>query len=264
MQGELMKVLVELKKIAKHRKKSRSLEYVFYKENEQKLRKYPYFDKCLSDNKDFRIIQSNIIIRGLINKEIIDKKIIEYKNECITKNKKPNSKELKGIINDAIVDLPYLNDKNNHRIYIPFFSKALNVIYLDEPIKLLNYPYDELLNDFSSSVIDAFETYNYELYDSYFSKMIRSVSDKTSMAFFNVDDYFIYVIDNQGRLDLIIYTFDKYIAEINVKDFIKRVNNLMTVFYKNDRMEFIKALYIERFISLRTYKKILGKLRQEK
>ena len=124
--------------------------------------------------------------------------------------------------------------------------------------------YNELLNDFSSSVIDAFETYNYELYDSYFSKMIRSVSDKTSMAFFNVDDYFIYVIDNQGRLDLIIYTFDKYIPEINVKDFIKRVNNLMTVFYKNDRMEFIKALYMERFISLRTYKKILGKLRQEK
>lgn len=252
-----MRVLLELEKVSKHRSKFRSLEYIFFKENEHILHKYPALEKIITKDKKFYMIQANIIIRGLINKEIIDNVITDYKSKCLEKNIKPNALELKNAINDAIVDLPYFSDKNGHRIYMPFFSKALNVIYVDEPIKLLNYPYDELISDFSSSIIDAFEVYNYDLYNSFFSHMIPITSDNTSTAFFSVDDYYIYVIDKQGRLDLIIYTFDKYLSEINVTDFMKRAKKLMKAFYQNDRLKFIKSLYEERFISLKTYKNIL-------
>lgn len=258
-----MKVLHELERVSKHRKKSRSLEYIFYKDNEYILKKYPFIAKIITKDKKFYKTQANIIIRGLINKEIIDKEIINYKNKCIEKNKIPNANELKNAINDAIVDLPYFSDKNGHRIYMPFFSKALNVIYVDEPIKLLNYPYDELIDDFSASIIDAFEVYNYELYNSFFSYMVEIIGDNTSKAFFNVNDYNIYVIDKQGRLDLIIYTFDKYLSEINVTDFMKRATKLMKVFYKNDRLRFIDALYEEKFISQKVYKNILGKVKND-
>ena len=125
-----MKVLHELERVSKHRKKSRSLEYIFYKDNEYILKKYPFLEKIITKDKKFYKIQANIIIRGLLNKEIIDKEIINYKNKCLEKNKKPNANELKNIINDVIVDLPYFSDKNGHRIYMPFFSKALNVIYV--------------------------------------------------------------------------------------------------------------------------------------
>jgi len=253
-----MQSLKILDRNKKRRRKSRSLEYIFYREHENYLRKYPYFNKYFDSSHQFALLQSNIIIRGLMNKEIIDEAINNYKKSCLENNKKPVANELKNVVNDAIRDLPYINDEHNHRIYLPFFTKALNVIYVDEPIRLLSYPYANLLEDFSSSIIDAFETYNYSLYDSYFSKMIRSCGDQTSWAFFNVDDYCIYVINSQGRLDACIATYDKYLANFDVRFVMERVNKVMEKFFHSSRLEFIKALYDEKFISGHTYRKLLG------
>lgn len=241
----------------KKRKKSRSLEHIFFKDNEYLLRKYPYFNKYFT-NKQFNLIQENIIIRGLRNKETIDEAIKTYKQVCFEQNKKPSESEIKNVVSDAIKDLPYINDINNHRIYIPFFSIALNTIYVDEPYRLLSYPYCNLLDDLSC-MIDPFETYGWNIYDSYFSKMIRGINDKTSCTFFDVDDYLIYVINSQGRLDQIIPIFDRYMAHFDMTCIMNRVNNVMRQFYAGNKMEFINELYRQNFISDFTYRYIKNK-----
>lgn len=255
-----MHVFETLKKYRKRRTKRRSLEHIFYVENNYLLAKYPYFDNLISKDHEFGIVQANIICRALLNKEIIDKVILEYKDECIRYSKKISSSEIKERVNAAIVDLPYLNDENNHRIYIPFFSKSLNIIYVDEPEKLLTYPYEDLLGDFSQSIIDIFDVYNYKLYDSFFSKMIRSIGDKTSNSFFSVDDYCIYVINSQGRLDVIINLYDRFMYKFNVKEIMVRVSKVMEKYYSFEKKEFIKELYAQKFISLRMYHKLKASL----
>lgn len=255
-----MRVFEVLKNKRKRRAKSKSLERIFYKENSYLLNKYPYFNNYISHDHDFAIIESNIICRALLNKEAIDKVVKDYKKECFKENKKIDKTVLRERVDIAIRDLPYLNDDDHHRIYIPIFSKSLNIIYVDEPEKLLKYPYSELLEDFSSSIIDPFELYNYNLYDSFFSKMIRSVSDETSCAFFNVDDYVIYVINSQGKLDIAIYLFDRYCFRFNMKEIMIRVNHLMETFYNNERSTFVVELYRQRFISYRLYRYLLRRL----
>ncbi len=251
-----MHIFEILKKYRKRRSKRRSLEHIFNNENNYLLVKYPYFYDCISKDREFGILQENIICRALLNKEAIDKAILDYKDECLRLNKNIVVKEIKERVNSAIVDLPYLNDENNHRIYIPFFSKSLNLIYVDEPEKLLTYPYEDLLQDFSSSIIDIFDTYNYKLYDSFFSKMIPSLGDETSKAFFSVDDYCIYIINSQGRIDLIINLFDRYMYKFNVKDIMLRVNKVMEKYFAFQKKEFINELYRQKFISLRVYRKL--------
>ncbi|MCH5171679.1 MAG: hypothetical protein J1F31_02455 [Erysipelotrichales bacterium] len=251
-----MHVFETLKKYRKRRSRRRSLEHIFHMENEYLLTKYPYFDQLLSKDHEFGIVQANIICRALLNKEIIDKVILDYKDECLNLGKQVSSNEIKERVNAAIVDLPYLNDDHNHRIYIPFFSESLNIIYVDEPEKLLTYPYEELLGDFSHNIIDIFEVYNYKLYDSFFSKMIRSVGDKTSNAFFCVDDYCIYVINSQGRLDVIIHLFDRYMRKYNLKEIMVRVNKAMEKYFDFEKSEFVNELYRQRLISFRMYHKL--------
>ena len=251
-----MHVFETLKKYRKKRFKRRSLEHIFHKENDYLLVKYPYFDKLIVKDREFGIIQENIICRALLNKEIIDKVILDYKEECLNLKKKISSNEIKEKVEAAIVDLPYLNDEHNHRIYIPFFSQSLNIIYVEEPEKLLTYPYEELLGDFSQNIIDPFDVYNYKLYDSFFAKMIRSIGDKTSSAFFSVDDYCIYVINSQGRLDIIINLFDRFMYKFNVKQIMVRVNAVMEKYYSFEKKEFVTELYKQRLISLRMYHKL--------
>ena len=49
-----------------------SAEYEFFKSNTSYLESYPYLKKYLTVKDDFSLIRSNIIIRSLINKKIIE------------------------------------------------------------------------------------------------------------------------------------------------------------------------------------------------
>ena len=83
--------------------------------------------------------------------------------------------------------------------------------------------------------------------------MIRSLGDKTSNAFFSVDDYCIYVINSQGRLDVVINLYDRFMYKYNLKEIMVRVNKVMEKYYSFEKKEFIKELYNQKFISSRMY-----------
>jgi len=228
---------------------SHTSEYEFFAENYRLISKILSNYKLRSyDEKTFKIIQVNILIKAMINKSIIE----DYVNKVSSFNKK----ELWDLLVNK--ERPYFESEGS-KIYVPIYSKGLNYIYYDTPHKLLGYPYDELKDDPSSSCIDLFDMYNLNLYNSSFTNLIKIKDDKTSSAFYHPEFETIYIINKQGRLDISIRLFDKYLKTREYQNFNDRLLEVITNFYNNDRSLFIKSLYINKFISFKMYKKLLKK-----
>ena len=93
--------------------------------------------------------------------------------------------------------------------------------------------------------------------------MIKIDEDKTSAAFYHKEFETIYIINNQGRLDISIRLFDKYLTTKNKDLLFERLQEVVSCFYKGDRETFIKSLFLNKFISLKRYKQ-LKKIRIKK
>lgn len=248
-----MKTIFKMINSKKKNLLSNTLEYQFFAKNARVLSKYDGFYKLRSfDEKTFKIIQSNILIKTMENKNIIE--------EIVSDNSLISKEELV----QKLIELnrPFLLSDES-RIYLPIYSKGLNFIYIDEPSKLEEYPYCELKIDPVSSCIDLFDEYNLSLYDSNFTSLIKIDEDKTSAAFYHKEFETIYIINNQGRLDISIRLFDKYLTTKNKDLLFERLQEVVSCFYKGDRETFIKSLFLNKFISLKRYKQ-LKKIRIKK
>lgn len=243
---------MELLEFLSRRKKKRKSfmetnEYKYYNQNKGNLAKLPkflYLQKF--DNGNFDILRINIILRGYRNKMILEEEansIQEYMQD-----NEFDSEKYKSIVAQKMIDEPYYKDENA-KIYIPFFSKIVNLIYTEEPKKLLKYPYSTLKDDFLDMVIDPFDTYGYELFNSEFCPLVKIYEKDGSAAFFNYDLNIIYVINSQGRLDARIVLFDKYIRHPNYNHMLERLRPVVEAYFNFDRQEFINALKNQGFIS---------------
>jgi hypothetical protein len=227
---------------------SNTLEYQFFAENSRILSKLEHVYKLRSyDEKTFKIIQANILIRALLNKNFIESKV---------EDKDMSKPELESLLK-ANKCPKFTID--GCEIYVPIYSKGLNFIYVDEPNKLKEYPYDELKEDIASSCIDLFDEYNINLYESNFTNLIKLGEDKTSAAFYHKEFETIYIINDQGRLDLSIRLFDKYLDSHDYTNLEERLINVIKCFFNKDRHAFINSLYSNKFISQTTYKMLLSK-----
>lgn len=239
-----MKTIFKMINSKKKNTLSNTLEYQFFAKNARILSKYEGFYKLRSfDEKTFKIIQSNILIRAMENKNIIE--------EIVSDNSLISKEELL----QKLIELnrPCFISEGN-KIYLPIYSKGLNFIYIEEPSKLLEFPYCELKEEPISSCIDLFDVYNLELYDSSFTNLVKIDEDKTSGAFYHKEFETIYIINNQGRLDLSIRLFDKHLVNKSDECLIERLKEVVSCFYKGDRDTFIKSLFLNKFISLKRYK----------
>ena len=135
------------------------------------------------------------------------------------------------------------------KIYIPFFSRSLNQIYFDEPEKLLTSPYAGLKDKFQDTVIDPFDTYGSEVYNSHFSRLVKIRQDDKEAAFFHYDTNTIYFVNEQGRLDTSIVLFDRYIRHPNYAHMLERIKPVVDAYFAFDREALIKALHENGFIS---------------
>ncbi len=242
------------KMINQTKKDSLSLtkEYQFFAKNSRVLSKFEGYYKLRGhDEKTFRIIQSNILIKSLINKEKIE--------EVVSLNPNITCDELDKIL--MSFNAPYFVNERN-KIFLPIYSRGLNFIYLEEPSKLLEYPYNELKDDIVSSCIDLFDQYNLQLFDSSFTNLIKIGEDKTTGAFYHKEFETIYIINNQGRLDFTIHLFDKNMKRKIYDDIEERLKNVISCFYKGERDIFIKALFLNKFISSKRYKYLVNKNRK--
>jgi hypothetical protein len=238
---------------AKKRKSFESTqEYKFFVENRHlldKLNKFPYVSETQSD--DFNIIRINILLKSLINKLAIEKEVSSL-GEYISNGEKVENAKFIQTIRDKTLELPYFNDGKN-KLFIPIFSRAINFIYSKETYKLLSYPYNELIINFKDSMIDPFDLYGYEIYNSYFTRLVQVgvSSDKKEAVYFHYDTNTLYFINDQGRLDKKLVLFDKYIKRITTSHMLERIKPVVNAYFTYDREAFIKALVDGKFISMK-------------
>ena len=255
-----------LRYIEKHQKKRKNFtkceDYIFYSKNRNLLAKINQF-AFLNNAKenDFRIIRANILIHGLINKSIIEqevKNLVKYteNHEILT------HEDFVDTLKDRIIDSPFLEEKSG-RIYIPFFSKSINSLYLNEPEKLNEYPYTDLLKSFAGLLIDPFDTYGAELYDTHFTRLVKIATSDNVTAFYHYDTYTVYIINDQGRLDSKIVLFDKYLHKITTNHMLERIRPVVEAYFDNDIKNFINSLEKNGFISHRMLFKLNHKFKGE-
>ena len=77
------------------------------------------------------------------------------------------------------------------------------------------------------------------------------------------------IINNQGRLDLEISLYDRYLKHVEKHHTLSKIQELVEKFYDNDYHGFVNSLYKNKFISKKTFnyiknKKSLTIIRQDK
>lgn len=247
-----MKSLFSILEKARNKKNYRSSdEIIFFNKFKGMLKMHPYFSRYLECENDFDIIKANIIIKAIINKEELDKII----NDAYLKHANKDVSEVKEIIKEKISDLPYI-DYDNFKVYIPFFNKATNFVYSVDNEKMKQYPYIDLNRKFDPFIVEAFSTYETDVFSSLFTQLVRVEETRTSIAYYHYDFNAIFMINKQGSLDNIIYLFDKHLKNPHKYNIIERVKPLVRAYYNNDLLEFVNLLYKNGFVSYYIFRKI--------
>lgn len=217
----------------------KSEEFRFFLNNRHLFNKMPLFQYLYDYNKDpFMVMRANIVLKAYLNKAEMEQAI----------NNLAKSDNLLNQYQEIISKLPYYQEKDN-KIYIPFFSHSLNQIYAKEPEKLLTSPYNGLVDNFIDTLIDPFDKYGNELFNSSFTRLIKIKSDEKETAYFHKDTNTIYFVNDQGRLDTCVVLFDKYIKHPNYENILERIVPVVDAYFAFDRNAFIKNLYENGFIS---------------
>lgn len=208
-------------------------EYFFYEENKKTINKvlsfYDFKDQC----EDFTIIRNNILIKAFQTKKHIHELIENEKQSEIT---------------EYLSTRPFLLFESE-KVYLPQYSKALNYLYIHETASLKNYPYTKLQEDSTFSCINFFDEYGYDIFNSSFTNLLFIAKDKTSCAFYCPDFETIYIINDQGTLDNVIYLFDKYLIHCDKSNMLERCQNVVKEYYSNKQVGFIYALWENKLIS---------------
>lgn len=233
-------------------------EYSFFIKNRDILLKMPKFAFLFNNIHDeFSIIRANIVIQSYFNKVLLEEEI-KALNEYKENGEAIDKKRFTNILKDKLLGRPFFN-YNDTKLYIPFFNPHLNEIYIKESEKILNYPYINLLDDFSNSLIDMFDLYGAKIYDSNFTRLINIGTNGKEIAYFHYDTNTIYIVNNQGRLDVKIVLFDRYIKRPALNHMLERLKPVIEAYFNNSRIHFIHELYKNDFISEKIYNMVKRK-----
>ncbi|MDY0345126.1 MAG: hypothetical protein WCX85_01400 [Bacilli bacterium] len=225
-----------------------SEENLFYLKNRIVLERFPMYKHLAQVSTDFEIMRSNIIIRSLQNKKAIEAAVrFAVKNNDVIKREK-DMVFFRTFIREKIIDLPFANDQKT-RLYVPIFNRVINQIYSEEFEKLLLTPYDKLVDEFETLVVDPFEIYNFSLYDSLFTQFVKVYSDDDIMAVFHYDFQAIYFIDKQGRLDNKIALFDRGIRHPDFHHILERIRPVIAAYVTSNKEAMLQALVDKKLIS---------------
>ena len=247
-----MKILFET--LASHKKRRtpfyKSDEYKFFSDNRgllSKVARFSFLDDLHED--DFDIMRANIIIHSYLNKVAFEEEMVNF-DDYANKGETIDHVKLIQSLRERMVDCPYFKEENEKdKIYIPFFSRSLNTLYFHEPEKLLVLPYRDLREQFADSVIDPFDTYGAELYNSNFTRLLKIKKVGKIIAYFHYDTDTIYFINDQGRLDNKIVLFDRHMKRANHSHMVDRISPVIDAYFANDRTSLINALHDQNLIS---------------
>lgn len=225
-----------------------SSESKFYNTHKSILENLPFFNKYLRVDDAFSIIQANIIIKGLINKLAVENIIVEDGKNAVARVGKVKAK------------LPHFRH-HGVDVYIPFLLANHNDLYFKTPERLLLFPYSQFVEDFSDSIIDCFDVYNFTLFDSSFANLVFIDKDETTRAYYHPSLQTVFIINNQGRADVTIHLFDRSVKEIETENMVRRISAAVKHYYANDKIAFVDSLFLNCLISEKLYRRIYKSLK---
>ncbi len=225
-------------------------DYLFFVANRHLFNGIEIYKSLLTPKDEFDVIRANIVIQALRNKKTLDEVIVyAYKKSEL------KTEEVPDFVKEQTAGMPYIGEGQN-RIYVPIFSRAINSFYFGQYGKLMKEPYNKLINGYKSACIDLFEVYNFDLYDSLFTKLITIYRDEKVMVVYHFDFHTIYVINDQGRLDAKIALFDKYLKNPKNEHMIERIKPVVEKYLQNDKDGMCKVMLDKNLISERAMYKI--------
>ncbi len=90
-----------------------------------------------------------------------------------------------------------------------------------------------------------------------FHNLVYLGEDATSKGYINLHTHVIVVINNDGYIDTLIYLYDRKLKFFDSDYLEDKSRNILEMYYKADRMDFINCLYKNGAISYCLYQKLL-------
>lgn len=255
-----MNLYENLIKMQRKTHRNNCVEYIEFNRFKTYFENIPMFSSLTYSNDDFSMIKAYAIILSLINKDEIEEYTKKAKESSMVELGRIDKEYIRNYVSD-------LMDKNElkyfivdgKKYFVPIFSRALNLIYSNEQEKITESPYDKLLSNFKTSVIDTFEIYNFHLFDSSFTRLTPIKKVENVWAFYHSDFKTIYFINDQGRLETKIALFDKYMHKIVTSHLLDRLTPVVDAYFSNDRDLLYKSLIDNNLISYKAINKIRRK-----
>lgn len=229
---------------------SKSPEQIYYNENSYRLNELESYSYLSNPGDSFGVIRGNIILRALENKERIESLFKTYQKAT---NKSQIT--LDEYMRSGIVSLPYLAFKDT-KVYVPVFPLSVASVYSKRFERLGEMPYKRIFKQYESALIDPFDYYGYQIFISYFTRLVLIKKDDYCAAFYDYDAKAIYMVNNEGRLDNKICLFDKWLEKPSQAHLMPKISAVTEAYYENDREKMLNALFENGLIS----KTILDKI----
>ncbi len=230
-------------------------ELAYFFDNSGILADYPIFSYYRKAEEPFQVERANIILRSFQARQAIDDGVRLAKAKSNALDEQGKQFVFKETMTPILNKLPY-HVHEGEKIYIPFFSKSINRLYVSEWTKLMSSPYKRFLKNFDSILIDPFDYYGDDLFESLFTKLVRIKKTEEGSAFYDYDSFTIYFVNKQGRLDCQCCLFDRYLKSHNRNHMIERIIPVVDSYYKSD-VEAMKRFLVEnKLVSSRLIYKI--------
>lgn len=227
-----------------------SEEYLFFNQYRHLFSNIEQYRFLQNATKEFDVIRANIIIRSILNKKDLEAAITFSYGAS-----RMNTEEAQTYIYEKMTNHPYILE-NNTKIFVPIFPKGINLLYYRDFGKLLKAPYSKLFTDYASSCIDIFETYNFALYSSLFTKFVTIHQDDDVLVVYHYDFRSLYFINSQGRLDAKIALFDRYLKKVVDNHIVQRTQGVVKAYLNDDREGVYQELIKNNLISSKLIYKI--------
>ena len=228
-----------------------SPQMMMFNDNRVLLDQVPLFSRFMKATEPFDIIRANIIIQSILNKKAIEEAYSEQKKEKKNSKKKESEEYMNGVL-ETLNYMPLEDEK----IFIPIFPISLNRIYSKDYEKLSKPPYEALLHNYEAVVVDPFDTYGSDIYNTYFTKLVLIKKTDLGAAYYDYDSDAIYFVNHQGRLDGKLCLFDKYLYHPNYNHIIKRITPVVDAYYRESKDDVERLLVENKLISSKLILKI--------
>ena len=181
----------------------------------------------------FSLIKSDIVLRGLLSRQILNKDIEMYSQDQLKRK----------AVRDAIVlEIPYLSYQGE-RIYVPTYDVSANKAYYESPDSFKEEPLSLLIKDDKKGIINPFTTYGLALFDSPFTRLTRlDAKDDASVAFYHLGYHILYIINENGDLREQIPLLDDRCKENFNADLLDRVNEFANIYYQKRTIDVLYAM----------------------